>query len=787
MFCPTCHEPNPVGGETCDACDTRLPERQRVYIGKQFILLNANENHPIAVRLDAGPPMTVTKPTIISRHCHAAAFGDTQGEINRGRGTWRRLRPVYHFPLPDLPRLDAPRLDLTAVVTERRVYRPKDEAHIFIVAPDYASGEVELEVRLADQQILRERLTLNPAGLALYPYADLEEGEYTVRVRRVAEHPEPDLGEPVNRAGSTGSRAVGGAPQRVGPDEWAECHFSVAEFTLSPLIATLQSHTFAKGILRFQLRIQQLSIPYSGETTVALQCAACDDRVVQTQELTTREGVVSGEFDLSGHDGPFKLNVTTPQGETAVVDLPGSGVSERERIVINPLGQVTEASLLPGDDTQLVRGMHIGHDGVNATPLRLDAAVAQDARFTAASSFAVVQIVAHDPVSGESAVHEWRDVARGEGLTVEVGPPFTLFTIATATPDGLHESCTTVIRPPDLDATLTAPDQAVPGDQITVTLNAAPFPSLPSSAGTTGTVYCLLLAYDARLEHESPLPKLGRRQYQFIRGASGKLGDGPAPDATQLRPPVDLRTVRFATGPPTGAPEVLYAMAAPAMAAPVAQADLAVQFEDAVVSARVPVEERTEAPPLFVPPAREDFPELAYLELFEFQGQAKRVIPLGDQIGTWRCRAYLVNGLDVVELTADVQADKPLYAELDLPAIVAEGDEIEASVTYHSDGPAEMTIALPGGETIQGVVMGHGTEWFKLTAPGEVSVQLSGPGGQDWTTRTVKTPGVQTVTASRLELLRAGETVSGQRVVVYPGMDLVLTDTIEALLRYPFG
>ena len=163
------------------------------------------------------------------------------------------------------------------------------------------------------------------------------------------------------------------------------------------------------------------------------------------------------------------------------------------------------------------------------------------------------------------------------------------------------------------------------------------------------------------------------------------------------------------------------------------------------------------------------------------------MVPLGDQIGTWRCRAYLVSGLDLMELTADVQAEKPVYAELDLPAIVGEGDEIEASVTYHSAGPAEMSITLPGGETVRGMVMGHGTERFKLTEPGEVSVQLSGQAGRDWTTRTVKAPGVQTVTASRLELLRAGETVTGQRVVVFPGMDLVLTDTIEALLRYPFG
>jgi uncharacterized protein YfaS (alpha-2-macroglobulin family) len=230
-------------------------------------------------------------------------------------------------------------------------------------------------------------------------------------------------------------------------------------------------------------------------------------------------------------------------------------------------------------------------------------------------------------------------------------------------------------------------------------------------------------------------------------------------------------------------------MAMPTMAAPVAQAgpDTGALLETAAFSPHVPEADAVEAASLLAPPSREDFPELAYLELFEFEGQAERVIPLGDQIGLWRCRAYLICGLDLVELTADVQAEKPLYAELDLPAIIGAGDEIEAGVTFHSEGPAEMTITLPDGETIQGMVMGHGTERYRLTAPGDVSVQLSGEAGQDWTTRTVKAPGVQTVTASRLELLRAGETVTGKRVFVYPGMDLVLTDTIKALLCYPFG
>ena len=747
MYCPSCHDPNPYTAETCVSCGAHLPGHRRVYVGEQFVLLNADVEHPIAIGLDDGPPFTLSKPTIVSRYCHAVTFGDAPGDDGHGRPVLRRGRRRYVWPLPDVPRLDSPRLDLTAVVTERRVYRPHDEAHIFVVAPDHADGEVELEVCLAGQQIMREKLTLNAGGLALFPYADLEEGEYTVRVRR-------------NERG-----------------EWAECGFSVAEFTLSPLIATLESRSYAQGVLHYQLCVRQLSVLYTGPVSVNLQCAVCGGRVVQSQELHVQAGVAAGTFDLSRHGGPFKLQVITPQGETATVDLPGSGAGERERITINPLGRVAEASLLPGDATQPVRGLYVGYGDYKAAPLRLESAIGREAHFEALGDYAVVQIIAHNPLSGETALHEWRDVRRRERLSLEVNPPFTLFTVAVATATGLHESWSVVIRPPDLEATLTAPAQAAPGDDIRVTLCTTASPHLPAS------VYCLLLAYDARLEHESPLPKLGRRQYQAIRDASAELGDGPVRYDSYFWQPLELSDA----GLPVDNRRYPFAAAQAPMMLRAGTNALFLDQNHGMVPPLMALEEAVQAPPLLAPPTREDFPELAYLELFEFTGHAERVIPLGDQIGTWRCRAYLVSGVDLLELTADVQAEKPLYAELDLPAIVAAGDEVEASVTYHSDGPAEMTLTLPDGEAIQGVVMGHGSERFKLTGPGEIAVQLSGKAGQDWTTRTVQAPGVQTVTASRLELLRAGETVSGERVIVYPGVNLVLTDTIEALLCYPFG
>ena len=85
----------------------------------------------------------------------------------------------------------------------------------------------------------------------------------------------------------------------------------------------------------------------------------------------------------------------------------------------------------------------------------------------------------------------------------------------------------------------------------------------------------------------------------------------------------------------------------------------------------------------------------------------------GDQIGTWRVKAYIFKGVDYQELTADIQADKPVYAELDLPAIASEGDEIEAAVDYYSNEMAELLIATPSGEK-RAQVKGSGRERFTI-------------------------------------------------------------------------
>jgi hypothetical protein len=730
-----------------------------VFVGAQFILASASEKRPAALSLDGGEPQVLTAPTIVSRHLHAVGLGEPHAEA--GRGSRQTPSPD---PAPILPRLPAPAgPNLTAVITERKIYRPKEEARIFVLASDAPGAEVEMEVQLSGQQITRERVTLDEAGLALRPFSNLEEGEYRVMVRR------PD-----------GSGSFGSSP--------VQCTFSVAEFSLSPLTALLVQHSFVEGSLRFQLRVLALSMPYEGSAELGLQCEVCGGRVVATQAVTARQGIVDASFDIGGHGGPFHVQVTTPGGETASVFFPGTERTERERVTLCTLGQRAEAGLLPGESTTEVRGLHVGYAGAQTTPLRLESAVARAGHLTVDVRAVAVQVVTFDPRSGDSTVFHFGTMSRGDLLEFPVSAPYTLFTVGVLTTQKAYEAWGIVIRPLDLQASLSAPATASPGEEIAVRVES----QRPAA--------CLLLVYDARLEHESPVPKLAKQMIDAMRSGTADLQEQDAPPLS-FRPPPDRQLGELrALGVdavsavrrrlPSQRREIAFMNLADSdlpLAAIVARAARSPAAAPQPSGMPAPAETEPEAPDFLAVPSREDFPELAYLELFPVREFAERTVRLGDQVGTWRCRAYMVAGLDVQELTADVEAAKAVYAELDVPASVSPGDDIVAAVRYHTEQPATLAITLPGGQTISGAVMGHGAESVHLTEPGEITAHIWGTGGEDWTVRTVPPPGVQVVTASQLDILMRGQTVRAERVVVFPGPGYVLAETIEAMGRYPFG
>ena len=130
MYCPRCSHPNRADAEKCDQCGQDMRDfRERVFIGKQFIFVQADDKHPIALKVDDAV-QTYHAPAILSRHQHAVSFGD---EAARGKKKRKSLAP-----LPDQNKLPRSSLNLLTVVTDRKIYKPGDEACVFIVAPDAA-------------------------------------------------------------------------------------------------------------------------------------------------------------------------------------------------------------------------------------------------------------------------------------------------------------------------------------------------------------------------------------------------------------------------------------------------------------------------------------------------------------------------------------------------------------------------------------------------------------------------------------------------------------------------
>ncbi len=76
MYCPTCHQRLSHHAGKCTQCSTDVGHvAGRLYIGRQFIFVDADETHPVALRVDDAV-QTYRGRAILSRHVHAIGFGD---------------------------------------------------------------------------------------------------------------------------------------------------------------------------------------------------------------------------------------------------------------------------------------------------------------------------------------------------------------------------------------------------------------------------------------------------------------------------------------------------------------------------------------------------------------------------------------------------------------------------------------------------------------------------------------------------------------------------------------
>ena len=114
------------------------------------------------------------------------------------------------------------------------------------------------------------------------------------------------------------------------------------------MIATLESHQIDGNRLRLQIKLIQLTAPYSGPVEIKLLSG---DRKLLSLEKTAQEGRLSAELSLTdqwwGMQETLRVELVTPEGNTATIALPGTSSEERKHIQLCPLDRPVEASLAP--------------------------------------------------------------------------------------------------------------------------------------------------------------------------------------------------------------------------------------------------------------------------------------------------------------------------------------------------------------------------------------------------------------------------------------------------------
>jgi hypothetical protein len=713
--------------------------------------------------------------------------------------------PGVRLRLPDLPPLR-----LTSITSDKSLYREgRDRVHLFALDAAAGGREKVLEIQMAGSQFARRTVTLDAFGCGTLALGDLPAGEFAVRWQDA-------------------------------PAEEPSCEFTVAEYRLAPLVASLVERSLAgqPPRLKMTLRLETFGVPVHG--AVRLELLDRNTRVAETH-ADVKHGVVHCAFELTG-EGPHAVNVQMAgdPSRTATVPIIGSRKSERSRTVFSRLGQVVVGSLLPGDDTREVRGIYLSEEGVTTAPFQLERVDTETSQLRVLSAATALRILTLAPGGAAAtgcepcAVIARDAVAAGETLAIATPGPVAFLAIGAFVGGRPWEGWAAVVHPSRLAPRIRVPEQATPGEEVAL--------EVTGDACDRGSVY--LVVKDARLPSaDSPANRLAGQIKRVVEWAPIGQDDPPGPLIARLPPPPrpvpvysssafgtrrlgglldfvletvstrerSLHVQSFTSSEPPLADSLLTALAPAAY-----DSDSFRDDEDTVAAGIVAgavAEAEPEQPEAILradetaadsapPPAEEAEVLFAGLLPVE-QGRAGLTLRLGRAFTEYVVEAFLTTGRDWAAAEARFRATKDVYAELQLPAFVHHGDGAIGHVHAGSATGRFRVRLARDGETVPLVRDGvpvaadevlearHAALSF-LAVPGDYEALVAdvdrGTAVRD--RGRVELPGKLRRVARTVRFLQPGESLSQdedaaiRQLTVLPGLDRPLRALVRATADY---
>ncbi len=262
---------------------------------------------------------------------------------------------------------ELPALSLAVATSDKALYREgRDTVNLLVADPLCPGGTVTLDLLLDGASFTRRRLGLDHNGVGTAMLGDLPAGGYEVAV----------------------STAAADDPR---------CSFTVAEYRLAPLTATMAHRSLDGSELTFGLRLEAFAVPINGE--VDLELTERGARLTRWRAAAA-DGLVQSRCTLEG-EGPHALNVqlVDDPSRTATVPIVGSRKAERTLTTFCTLGYEVSGSLLPADGSREVRGVHLVEGAVRTSPLVVERVDTRRLRVEARTAVRAARAVVLDPAA----------------------------------------------------------------------------------------------------------------------------------------------------------------------------------------------------------------------------------------------------------------------------------------------------------------------------------------------------------------------------------------------------
>jgi len=657
-----------------------------------------------------------------------------------------------------------------ALISDKRAYVPGDTVRLLVASPGGAGVHASLEVTFEGQRtILADEFILDDYGVYLYELKGLEEsGTYTATIVTNVTPPHKEVQ----------------ADRKV-----FSCDFAVTRRTLNPLSVQLKRLTISGDSLDAVIVVTVLNQPYAGSIRIRFYCDYCR-QIINEMSAEARKGLFYLKIGLRTHTGPFRLEFTTADGNTASLTLQSIGAEQQREIQVGNLGEVVNVAPTPMPDGRNLRGIYRASRGVSATPIIVKGGVSDKVRLQATSALDYACMYAFNPLTKK--VKQWskKRVKEDDEFLFDNSAPYEIILVGciiNAKEETVFEGRTVVFYPEELEVKLSTPPKAQPNEEVRVALE------------TSKTAQCLLMVYDARLDTENLTSKLGNDLYTQI--ATLEAIEEPGTRYQQRRE--EAQFGKDATNLPSGVhaahpvgslgvqPEPKTAGRVMSALPPTPVMRLRADMSEAsaaralasIVASEIPVQ-------LVTAPRRALFPEILACKLIEVDRVHEELVKLGDTIGKWKVQVYAFADLDYISKSSEITADKTVAIDIDIPNMIEEGDEYYGKAIYHAaEGKARLLVKLPDGTTYEDEVEGDGIREFRLSRPGKVEAQLTSPSGVDSIMKSMDSQLSEKVTVSTLTSLEKGDELcieAGKKLSIYNSMRPLISELAKALCQYPF-